>query len=102
MSERLIPRKREHKYSKAFVEARVPRDARMDGVCSLFMRKLHRDFRGKKSEISPWQLQKYTALFERAFKVKQSVILDALIKKGLIEPSAADTYLIRYDKIEER
>lgn len=73
----------------------------MDQVCERFMQQLRKDFRGHKAEISPHMLVRYTKRFSLAYRMSQNQILDALIRRNWLEPSAADTYWINYEAVRK-
>ena len=69
----------------------------LDDVCIWLMIKMRKEFRGHKTEISPRTLTKRIKRFAFALGMKEDVLIDALFRRGWLEPSAADTYIIRYD-----
>lgn len=71
----------------------------MDGVCEHFMRHVHKEYRGHKSEISSREFVKFAQKFSRTYGIRENDLLQALILRQWFEPSAADTYLIRYDLV---
>lgn len=73
----------------------------LDELCELFMRRLQKRFAGHKSEITPWELAKETKMFERGFGIRETLIIDALMRRGWLEPSAADAYTIRHDLVRK-
>lgn len=72
----------------------------MDWLCERFMKMLKRDFRGHKVELSPMQITNRTKRFCKAFGIaNDGILIHALMIRGWLEPSAADTYIVRYDMV---
>ena len=68
-------------------------------ICVRFMKHLRQNFRGHKAEISPGMYTKLVKKFSLAYGVDSGELLMALTKRGWLEPSAGDIYLINYNAI---
>lgn len=79
----------------------MPLNDDMDFVCERFMKILHKDYPNRQAEISPNMLVKYTKRFQSAYGIKHQLLLDALIRRQWFEPSAADTFIVRFDLVRK-
>lgn len=70
----------------------------MGYFCFRFMKYLKSKYRGHKAEISSRKLTRECRFFASHTQVNEAYLLQGLHTRGYIEPSAADTYLLRYDK----
>lgn len=68
-------------------------------IVARYMHHLRKTYRGHKAEISPREFTRSAQKFSMVFGVDSGKLLESLIKKNLFEPSAGDTFIIRYDKI---
>ena len=76
-------------------------------LCLRFMAYLRREFRGEKAEISPHILTKKVKLFchnmtRAGFTIDSPTLLDALIRRNWLEPSATNTYRLYYDAMMKK
>lgn len=72
----------------------------LDWLCERFMLHLRKIYSGHKAEISAREYVRSAQKFALAYGMKENELLQALIIRNWLEPSAADTYLIRYDLVK--
>ena len=69
----------------------------LDWYCVRFVKMLHKDYRGHKSEITAREYVQKVAWFSSRVGIDSNLLLSALQRRNWIEPSAGETYVIRYD-----
>ena len=73
----------------------------MDWVCKRVMMQIRKEYHGHRQEIHAKMLVRFTTRFEKAYGIKQGVVLDALIRRNWFEPIGSDSYAIHYWKLDE-
>lgn len=72
----------------------------LDWVCRRFMLQIRNEARGHKYEIKPGDIVRRAKVFGNAYKISANTLVDGLIRRGWLEPSAGDAYIIRWDLVE--
>lgn len=73
----------------------------LDGIAESFMNFLHKEFRGKKAEISAHMLTKMAKRFAAHYHYSDAVIMDCVLRRQWIIPDAGNTYHIDYQKVRK-
>jgi len=69
----------------------------MDWACNAYMKRLRRVHRGKYIEIHAKEVWQMCRMFKMAYGIDENVLLDALIRRNILNPIGSLSYSVRFE-----